>query len=95
MRRLLAWLTCVGGAAYVLSRRARRRPAPEPAGDPAEELKRKLEQSRTAEEQPPAEEPAAAGLEGRRQAVHDRARASIDEMRGGDELQGGDESPES
>jgi hypothetical protein len=81
MRRFLAWLTCAVGAAWIL-RRLRRRKPPEPAADPAEELRRKLEESRTDEapspEPPGSEEPA---LDERRRAVHDRGRASIDEMR--------------
>jgi hypothetical protein len=80
MRRLLAWLACAAGAAWIV-RRLRRRP-PEPAVDPAEELRRKLDESRTSEQS--AAEPAgpdAAGLDERRRAVHDRGRAAIDEMR--------------
>lgn len=85
MRRLLAWLACAGGAAFVLSRRLRRRSRPQAAVDPAEELKRKLEESRTAGSSPAAPEPAGTGLDERRRAVHDRARAAIDEMRAGDD----------
>ena len=85
MRRLLAWLACAGGAAFVLSRRLRRRHAPEAAADPAEELKRKLEESRTAGSSPAIAEPAGNSLDERRRAVHDRARAAIDEMRAGDD----------
>ena len=94
MRRLLAWLACVGGAAYVLSRRLRRRGAPEPAADPAEELKRKLEESRGAPAAEPEPEPAGGSLDERRRAVHDKARAAIDEMRGDREVDGGDEPGE-
>ena len=71
-----------------LFRRRRVQPAAAPATDPAEELKQKLAESRTeesrAEEPEPDPEPEqpAAPLDERRQAVHDRARASIDEMRG-------------
>jgi hypothetical protein len=86
MRRFLAWLACAGGAAFVLSRRLRRRHAAEAAVDPAEELKRKLEESRTAET-PPAPEAPGSSLEERRRVVHDRARAAIDEMRGGEDVQ--------
>ena len=72
-------------------RRGRRspEPPPEPAEDPrAEELRRKLEESRTvAEEQheeaaspeTPVDE---ADVESRRAAVHERARSAADEMRG-------------
>ena len=87
MRRFLAWLGCAAGAAWVL-RRLRRRPVPAPAADPAEELRRKLEESRAegrSRAAAPEPEPEAAGgpgLDERRRAVHDRARAAIDEMRG-------------
>jgi hypothetical protein len=83
MRRSFAWLTCAVGIAWIF-RRLRRRPEAEVA-DPAEELRRKLDEAR-GEEPTPAEaepEPAepAAPLDERRRAVHDRGRASIDEMR--------------
>jgi hypothetical protein len=89
MKRLYAWLAGVAGgmAAY---RAFRRRPeAPEPAGaDPAEELKAKLAEARAAaddrEEFEAGETPIdeAADPDARRRAVHDQARAAIDEMRG-------------
>ena len=87
MRRLLAWLTCAAGAAWIVRRF--RRNAPEQAIDPAEDLRRKLEESR-ADEPPTAAtagsaEPGevdAPSLDERRRAVHDRGRAAIDEMRG-------------
>ena len=67
--------------------RWRRKPAAvaAPEADPAEELKRKLAQSRAAEPEPEAEpeaEAPAAPLEDRRRAVHERARAAIESMRG-------------
>jgi len=66
--------------------RRRRKPVPSPAADdPAEELKRKLAESRAAEpavEPDPEAELPAPPLDERRRAVHDRARAAIDEMRG-------------
>jgi hypothetical protein len=67
-----------------LFRRRRKAAATPPQPDPAEELKQKLAESRTGEPEAPAEraepEPSAP-LDERRRAVHDRARASIDEMR--------------
>jgi hypothetical protein len=76
----------------------RGRQAPEPTEDPrAEELRRKLEESRTvAEEQheqaaepetpvdevPEPQPPADPTVEERRAGVHERARAAADEMRG-------------
>jgi hypothetical protein len=82
MRRFFAWLGCLLGAAWIF-RWFRRAPSPEPAAaDPAEELRRKLEASREDEPaQPPAEETPEEGLDERRRAVHDRARAAIDAMR--------------
>ncbi len=84
MRRLFAWVACAGGAAFVLLRRLHRRREPEATADPAEALKRKLEESRSAEPSPPAPEPAGGSLDERRRAVHERARAAIDDMRAGD-----------
>jgi hypothetical protein len=90
MGRLLAWLGLAAGALAFWRWRLRRRQAAPPAAvDPAEELKQKLAESRAAEPDSPAAEPQpepepapGAPLEDRRRAVHDRARASIDEMRG-------------
>jgi hypothetical protein len=91
MRARTAWLAGAAGAAIAAYRKLRPMPAPTPApaDDPrAEELRRKLEESRTvAEEQheeaaspeTPVDE---ADVESRRAAVHERARAATDEMRG-------------
>jgi hypothetical protein len=68
-----------------LFRRRRAKPAAVPALDPAEELKQKLAESRPEEEQPApasAPEPPPADLEDRRREVHERGRASIEQMRG-------------
>jgi hypothetical protein len=85
MRRLIAWLAWGAGAAFIFRWRLRRRRSPEPAVDPAEELKRKLDESRAqpaAPEPPPAEpEEPKAPLDERRREVHERGRAAIDEMR--------------
>jgi hypothetical protein len=91
VRARTAWLAGAAGAGVALYRKLRRVPAPaaEPADDPrAEELRQKLEESRTvAEEQ--HEEAASpetpideADVAERRQAVHERARAAAEEMRG-------------
>jgi hypothetical protein len=86
MLRRLLWITGIAAAvAYVLRRR---RLVAEPAGagpapDPAEELRRKLDQVRNRDE--PATELSdapAEDLDTRRRDVHDRARAAADEMRG-------------
>jgi hypothetical protein len=90
-----AWLAGAAGAAIAAYRRLRPAPAPAPASDDdprAEELRRKLEESRTvAEEQheevaasaeTPVDSVDDASVEGRRAAVHERARSAADEMRG-------------
>jgi hypothetical protein len=70
-------------AAFLLRRR---RAAPAPTQNPAEELRRKLAASREAETAPePVVDdvsPAPASAEERRLEVHEQARAAIDEMRG-------------
>ena len=88
MRARTAWLAGAAGAAIAVYRKLRPAPSSAPADDPrADELRRKLEESRTvAEEQheeaaspeTPVDE---ADVESRRAAVHERARAATDEMR--------------
>jgi hypothetical protein len=87
-----AWLAGAAGAAIAVYRRLRPAPAPTPAPeeDPrGEELRQKLEESRTVAEEQHEEVAASAetpvdeaDVESRRAAVHDRARAAADEMRG-------------
>ncbi len=78
-RRLLVLTGLVAFIAYVLRRP--RRPAPEAlegyAEDPAEELRRKLDETRGRTEPELTDD-----LDERRRDVHDRARAAADEMRG-------------
>jgi hypothetical protein len=80
-----------GAAALIVVRRRRRPPStPPPASDPADELRRKLDESRTlAAERDEFEagettvdqvEPAGETVESRRRRVHDEARAAADEM---------------
>jgi hypothetical protein len=89
VRKPLAWL--LGGFALFGFLRRRREPAIE-AGDPrAEELRRKLAESRTiVEERDEFEgaeltvdlaEPAPEDPESRRRAVHESARATVEQMR--------------
>jgi hypothetical protein len=91
MRARIAWLagavTVAGAAAYKRLRRTQ----PPPAEDPrADELRRKLDESRTIveerEEFESAETPVDAAetveVADRRKAVHERGRAAADEMRG-------------
>ena len=83
MRRLIAWLACAVGLAWLL-RRLRRKPAA-PAEDPAEELRRKLAETREPDEAEPEPGPPSApepGIDDRRRAVHERARSAIEDMRG-------------
>jgi hypothetical protein len=88
MRRFLTGLGLAAAAAVVLGRFRRRKQAP-PAADPAEELKQKLAETRT-DEAPSEPEPEEqeAPLDERRRGVHDRARAAMDDMLGGEHLPG-------
>ena len=80
MKRLLAALAGILGIAWL--RRRKQAPAA-PAVDPAEELRAKLAAQREPEPEPePAEQPA--DVAARRQDVHDRARAAIDELSTGE-----------
>jgi hypothetical protein len=89
MRARIAWLAGAAGAGVAVYRRLRRSPVP--ADDPrAEELRRKLDESRTiveereefeAAETPVDEVTGPAEVEDRRKAVHERGRAAADEMR--------------
>ena len=92
MRRFLTGLGLAAAAAVVLGRFRRRKPvpAPTPTADPAEELKQKLAETRTDEPSPESEPDAqeAPPLDERRRAVHDRARATMDDMLGGERLPG-------
>jgi hypothetical protein len=82
MRRPVAWLACAIGLAWLLRRLRRKPPAP-PAEDPADELRRKLAETRGPDEaEPEPEPPAPDGIDERRRAVHERGRSAIDDMRG-------------
>ncbi len=92
MKARTAWLAGAAGAAIAAYRRLRPAPVspPAPVEDPrAEELRQKLEESRTVAEEQHEEVAASAetpvdeaDVESRRAAVHERARAAADEMRG-------------
>jgi hypothetical protein len=79
-RRLLVLTGLVALVAYLLRRRPVPAAAVEPDVDPAEELRRKLDETRARAEPEAAE--LGDDLDARRRDVHDRARASADEMRG-------------
>ncbi len=91
VRARIAWLAGAVGVAGAAAYRALRRNEA-PAEDPrAEELRRKLDESRTiveereefeAAETPVNDVPEPAEVEDRRKAVHERGRAAADEMRG-------------
>ena len=92
MKARTAWLAGAAGAAIAVYRKLRPAPTSPPASaeDPrAEELRQKLEESRTVAEEQHEEVAASAetpvdeaDVESRRAAVHERARSAADEMRG-------------
>jgi hypothetical protein len=94
VRRRLFWLLALAGVVWLYLKRGGRRPepvshVPAPAGDPAEELRRKLDETREAPvshlSEPEPAEPSAPvvseELDARRREIHERARAAADEMR--------------
>ena len=93
MRRLLTWLlVTVGIGALVRRLKRRREPAlveptrPPAAGDdPADELRRKLAESRGEDEALETPEPREETVPDRRADVHEQGRAALDEMRDSDE----------
>ena len=92
MKRLLKWIIVTVGIAALVRWFKRRgsetevtAPVEPVADDPAEELRRKLAESRDAEEpDEPAETPEAS-VEERRTDVHEQGQAALDEMKPSDE----------
>jgi hypothetical protein len=88
VRARTAWLGALGVAGAAVVRAFRRKPVSAPAPDPrAQDLRRKLEESRAVvderEEFESAETPIdQAELDDRRRAVHERGRAAAEQMRG-------------
>ena len=91
VRARTAWIAGAAGVAIAAWRKLRPRLAPAPAEDPrADELRRRLEESRTVAEEQHEQAASAettvdeadAAVEHRRAAVHDRARAAAEDMRG-------------
>jgi hypothetical protein len=86
VRARTAWIGAIGVAAAAAYRSLRRRPPP--ADDPrAEDLRRKLDESRAVvderEEFESAETPVdEVEVDDRRRAVHERGRAAAEQMRG-------------
>lgn len=101
MKRRLFWLLALAGVVWLYLKRGGRRPEPvesvPPAADPAEELRRKLHETRDepvshlAEPEPPQADPpepvepsapvVSEELDARRREIHERARAAAEEMR--------------
>lgn len=88
MRRRLTWLLVSLGIA-ALVRRLRRKAEPQPdsleTADPADELRRKLADSRSDVEDAAPPEPPADTVDERRADVHQQGRAALDEMTQPDE----------
>jgi hypothetical protein len=87
MRRRLFWLLALSALAWLWLKRGGRQPQPvidvPPAGDPAEELRRKLDETKEHGEEGAASAATAGSdeVDAKRQEVHDRARSAADEMR--------------
>ena len=90
MRRRLLWLIALAGLCWLWLRRGARRPQPVVdiplARDPAEELRRKLDETKgrvdaAAQESASGSEQAAEELDAKRREVYDRAESAADEMR--------------
>ena len=94
---MLAWIGgALGVVAFLRFRRGHAEQPPAPVGpDPADELKRRLEEARdapddrdefdAAEGQPVDEIEPARSIAERRQAVHDKAREALGEMKSPDD----------
>ena len=78
MARLIALLVGGFGLGAYLRRRRKRRAEPEYS--PADELRSKLAETRTAEEPAAPEQGLETELEERRREVHERARGAIDDL---------------
>jgi hypothetical protein len=89
MRRLLTWALVTLGIAALVRKLRRHGHAPEGVAeehapeDPADELRRKLAETRDPEVAPPSAESSTpdASVEERRAQVHDQGHATLDEMR--------------
>ena len=89
MRRLLKWIVVTVGITALVRWYRRRGAESEIAAptrdDPAEELRRKLAESREAEEPAEASAGTETTVEERRADVHEQGRATLDEMKSPDE----------
>ena len=92
MRKLLKWVVLTIGITALVRwfRRRRAEPEvtapPETADDPADELRRKLAESRGADESEVSPETPEATVEERRADVHEQGRTTLDEMKPSDEV---------
>jgi hypothetical protein len=78
-RRLFVLAGLAALAAYFFRRRVPA-PSPAPAVDPADELRRTLDEARASELVDDGGDSPVADLDARRRDVHERARATVDEM---------------
>jgi hypothetical protein len=89
VRRLLKWIVVTVGIAALVRWLRRRDSEPgvtePPEDDPADELRRKLAESRSAEDTDEAAASAEATVEERRADVHEQGKATLDEMSSPDE----------
>ena len=92
MRKLLKWIVVSVGITALVRWFKRRgaaadlaTPAVPVADDPAEELRKKLAESRETEEPDTSPEPPEATVEERRADVHEQGRTTLDEMKPTDE----------
>jgi hypothetical protein len=92
MRKLLKWIVVTIGITALVRWFKRRgaetevtTPAEPTADDPADELRRKLAESREADEPDTSSETPESTVEERRADVHDQGRATLDEMKPSDE----------
>jgi hypothetical protein len=88
MKRLTAWLTgLAGGVAAARFLRRAAEPLVVEEREPADALRAKLAETKAAQPEPepePESEPEPGDPDARRRTVHERGRAAVDEMRGGE-----------
>jgi hypothetical protein len=91
MRKLLKWIIVTIGITALVHWYRRRgaddevTATPEPADDPADDLRRKLAEARESEEPKEAPDMPDGSVEERRADVHEQGRTTLDEMKPSDE----------
>jgi hypothetical protein len=94
MRKLITWLLVTLGIAALVRKLRRHEEAVEPApvtvppGDPADELRRKLAETRSDEPEAAAPTAAEPSVEDRRADAHEQGRAALEEMQPTDPAKG-------